>query len=69
MVTRRDPKPRFGPRRWSFVTKEIKVLVGSSVLLIRDSAAHASDVRDTMTKVELTIKQISDVIEEIGRKS
>jgi methyl-accepting chemotaxis protein len=56
-------------QRSASAAKEIKGLIGSSVALIRDSASHASDVGGAMTKVELAIKEVSDVIREIARAS
>jgi methyl-accepting chemotaxis protein len=56
-------------QRSVFAAKEIKALIGSSVSLIRDSAAHASDVEGAMAKIEQSIRQVSDVIGEIDRAS
>lgn len=56
-------------QRSALAAKEIKELIGSSVTLIRDSAAHASDVGSNMTKLEKAIKEVSAVIEEIARAS
>jgi methyl-accepting chemotaxis protein len=54
-------------QRSAFAAKEIKELISSSVSLIRDSAAYASDVESAMAKIDLAIKQVSDVIGEIDR--
>ncbi|MFM0088857.1 methyl-accepting chemotaxis protein [Paraburkholderia sediminicola] len=56
-------------QRSALAAKEIKALIGSSVSLIRDSAANASDVESAMSKIDLAIKQVSDVIGEIDRAS
>ncbi|SOF01051.1 Methyl-accepting chemotaxis protein [Burkholderia sp. OK233] len=56
-------------QRSALAAKEIKALIGSSVALIRDSAAHASDVGGAMTRVEQAIKEVSDVIGEIAHAS
>jgi hypothetical protein len=56
-------------KRSASAAKEIKELISSSVSLIRDSAAHASDVESAMAKIELSVRQVSDVIGQIDRAS
>ena len=56
-------------QRSAAAAKEIKELIASSVSMIQDSAAQATQVGSTMGSVKQAIKQVSDIVGEIAAAS
>ena len=56
-------------QRSAAAAKEIKDLIGSSVLMIQDGARQATEVSGTMGRVKQSIRQVSDIVGEIAAAS
>ena len=56
-------------QRSAAAAKEIKDLIGSSVLMIQDGARQATEVSGTMGRVKQSIRQVSDIVGEITAAS